>query len=350
MTKLTLPVEHFRRAASIVAKLAKQSAPHPFNSVLIKSDGGTVTMTTTDGTVHASARVDSVGRGPSFAASISAKKLVGLVGAWDGDEVQVEADKRIVTIRAANHWTELPACEEADFHACPKPAESVRGKRAELLAAIRVCLPHVATDNTRYVLSGVLADGNKFVATDGRRLVVAKCGNVGLGIIPSEGLAIVAAMLADSENAEAHFGSTDKAFAAKCDGRTVWGQNIEGAFPAYDKILNSATTTVTATVSRERLLDSIRRARLVIDSGAIAASKGGLTIGGSKPESGTCEETVEATIDGKAAPINVNLAYINDAIANVDDEAVTIEWGDPLAPMRVVTSVATIIIMPMRAS
>src|SRR5436190_476748 len=146
------------------------------SNVLLQANGSEVYLTTTDLDVgvrgSCEAQVDKAG-----ATTLPARRLFNIVRELPSSEIQIDVDgKNAASIRSGQSFFKILGLPEEEFPPLPKfeDAKVVTIRQKDLRDGLRKTSYAISTDETRYVLNGVLFSfkENKItlVATDGRRL------------------------------------------------------------------------------------------------------------------------------------------------------------------------------------
>jgi DNA polymerase-3 subunit beta len=222
-------------------------------------------------------------------------------------------------------------------------------------AGIQAVSYAASTDETRYVLNGVLLAGGKAVATDGHRMAFAP------GLRAIEEPTIIPNRLCA---ALVHLGGEDGTLMVDGgkmgggivkDGVTyvVQGRLIEGKFPDYKQVIPK-DIPITCEVDRAGLIAAIKRVVLVADGKSsmtrLDMGKDALTVTCQSPDTGEAADTVDATTKGAEVVIGVSGRYLLDALAHVAGDKVSIGVVDALSPLTVgpIDGTITALVMPMR--
>src|SRR5256885_94175 len=150
------------------------------SNVLLQADKDEIHLTTTDLDVgvrgSCEAHVDKAG-----ATTLPARRLFNIVRELPSSEIQVDVDgKNAASIRGGQSFFKILGLPEDEFPPLPKfeDAKVVTIRQKDLRDGLRKTSYAISTDETRYVLNGVLFSfkDNKLtlVATDGRRLAMAE--------------------------------------------------------------------------------------------------------------------------------------------------------------------------------
>src|SRR2546425_4042223 len=148
------------------------------SNVLLQASDGAVHLTTTDLDVGVrgsfEAEVEKEG-----ATTLPARRLFNIVRELPSSEIQIDVDgKNAASIRSGQSFFKILGLPEEEFPPLPKfeDAKVVTMRQKDLRDGLRKTSYAISTDETRYVLNGILFSfkENKLtlVATDGRRLAL----------------------------------------------------------------------------------------------------------------------------------------------------------------------------------
>src|ERR1700716_2404769 len=148
------------------------------SNVLLQAHGDEIHLTTTDLDVgvrgSCEAKVDKIG-----ATTLPARRLFNIVRELPSSEIQVDVDgKNVASIRSGPSFFKILGLPEEEFPPLPKfeDAKSFTIPQKDLKEGLKKTAYAISTDETRYVLNGILCSfkDNKLtlVATDGRRLAL----------------------------------------------------------------------------------------------------------------------------------------------------------------------------------
>src|SRR6187402_405307 len=148
------------------------------SNVLLLAEEGKLRLTTTDLDVGVSGSIDAQIEKPG-ATTLPARRLANIVRELPAAEVQVEIDsKNVASIRCGQSFFKILGLPEEEFPPLPKfeDAKTFTISQQALRDALKKTSYAISTDETRYVLNGILFSfkENKLtmVATDGRRLAL----------------------------------------------------------------------------------------------------------------------------------------------------------------------------------
>ncbi len=148
------------------------------SNILIKAQKSGLSMTATDLDVGVQssieAEIEQIG-----GTTLPARRFFNIVRELPANDVRIETDsKNTATIRSGQYVSKIVGLPEDEFPPLPKFDESraFTLKQSELKDGLKRTAYAISTDETRYVLNGVLFafKDNKLtlVATDGRRLAL----------------------------------------------------------------------------------------------------------------------------------------------------------------------------------
>lgn len=207
----------------------------------------------------------------------------------------------------------------------------------------------VSTDETRYVLNGVLLEriGGVLhaVSTDGHRLTCS--------VSPSEG-PDMSTLLPRKALREAMQGGSLKVYESGdlCFDSGLSARAIEGKFPDWRQVMPKHPTTVVR-VNSSAFMDAMKRVMLMSSERSHAVRvdvSDGMTLSTQNPDRGEASESIACDVKGKHDVFGFNAAYLLDAVRCVQAEYVEIGFTDPLSPCKVTSDNAqtTAVVMPMR--
>ena len=148
------------------------------SNVLLQAANGQVRLTTTDLDVGVSGSIEAQVE-KDGGTTLPARRLATIVRELPAAEVQIEVDsKNVATIRCGQSFFKILGLPEEEFPPLPRfeEAKSFTLPQQALRDALKKTSYAISTDETRYVLNGILFSfkENKLtmVATDGRRLAM----------------------------------------------------------------------------------------------------------------------------------------------------------------------------------
>lgn len=276
-------------------------------------------------------------------AVLPSKLTSDVVRALRPGAVQVSIDDDDAHIVAAPSEFSIRVIPADEFPQLESPdGEAVTLAAAEFRAALNQVVPAASSDDARPILTGVLMaaeeDGLRLVSTDSYRLSVRDlAGNSVLGegqkvLVPSRALNELSRVIGDAETLTLRLGERDAGFDVGDVRLTT--RLIEGEFPNYRGLIPQNHPN-TLTVSREALLDAVRRVRLLAQESTpvrLVMSGDGLELIAVTQDVGQAHEVVEASYDGSDLTVAFNPEYLIDGIEVAPGDEVTLETVDELKP------------------
>ena len=334
------------------------------SNVLIRAEDGALSLTTNDLDVgmrcSVEAKIEKAG-----GTTLPARRLAGIVKELPVAEVQVEVDgKNTASIRCGPSFFKMMGLAEEEFPALPK-LETAKGftlKQKDLKDALRKTSYGMSTDETRYVLNGILFafKENKLtlVATDGRRLALVdleaefpRSNEVDV-VVPAKCIAELQRLLGDEGDVKLSVGENQIAFEA--GGRLLVSKLIEGNYPNYRQVIPQESRE-RVTIEREQLLNAVRRVALLSseksNSVKLNFTKNNLEITANTPEIGEARESLAINYKSKEFSVAFNPGFLMDPLRNLTDEEIHLEVSDEMSPGVIkITTPFLYVLMPMRIS
>lgn len=334
------------------------------SNVLIRAEDGRITFTTNDLDCGISTSIEAVVE-KTGGTTIPARRLGGIVKELPSSDVLVEVDsKNQASIRCGQSFFKMMGIAEEEFPALPTlgDAKTYTLKQKDLKDALRKTAYAISTDETRYVLNGILFTfkENKLslVATDGRRLALCEIESefprsqeIDI-IIPTKCVAELQRLLTDI--GEVKMMVTENHVGFEANNKTLVSKLIEGNYPNYKQVIPQETRE-RVTIERELFLAAVRRVSLLSsdksNSIKLIFTKNNLEIVSNTPEVGEAHETLAVNYKGKDISIAFNPGFLQDPLRNLPDEEIHIDLIDEMSPG--VIKIATpflYVLMPMRIS
>lgn len=334
------------------------------SNVLLSAKKDSLTLTTTDLDISVQCTIKAQSS-KTGATTLPARRLVSIIRELSDANVDIDVDdKDVATIRSGSSEMKLFGLTEDEFPPMPK----AEGKQTYVLEqrVLREMLEKTAyaasTDETRYVLNGVLASFKNgklsVVATDGRRLALVeqdvefpKDGE-GDYILPTKTVNELMHVLGDEGEVKIYVRDNGMLF--------VFGDNIvsskliDGTYPNYKQVIPTQCNE-RITIERETLLTALKRASLLMTDKSNATklvfSKNRLTVQTSAPDVGEAKETIPIKYGGKEITVAFNPEYTMDPLKVLEKDEVFLELTDELSPGVMKCDMPFLyVLMPMRIS
>lgn len=353
------------QALTIVNRAVSPNNTLPvLNNILLKSENGKLLLSATNLEIAIQASIDAnVEKDGSL--TVPAKIFSAYVPLLSNEElVLVAGEGNTLEIKSKDANTKMKGISSEEFPVLPKldggekfnlPAETLR-KAIDQVAFV------ASTNISRPVLTGtlwILKDKKlKIVATDSYRLAekiidVENEGNSTF-IVPGRTAQELSKILGSAQSKEISLHVTKNQIAFEVDGVSLTSRLIEGNFPDYEKILPKESKTK-AKIKVDEFVSALKKVsvivkennnsiKILLDAGKISMSTEKTQIG-----EGVCEFSLE--MEGDKAEVALNVQYLIDALARMDDDYVNFGLNDALSP--VILSPAkpsgyTHIIMPLK--
>ena len=220
----------------------------------------------------------------------------------------------------------------------------------------------ISTDETRYVLNGVLFSfkENKLtlVATDGRRLAMLDIelefprSHEADIIVPTKAVTELQRLLAEDGEVKVSMGSGQIAF--DLNNTLLVSKLIEGNYPNYKQVIPSEAKE-RVTLERETFLNSLRRVSLLAsdksNSIKLNFSKNNIEITANTPEVGEAKESLPVAYKGRDLSIAFNPEFLMAPLRNLIEDEVFLDLIDEMSPgVLKIQTPFLYVLMPMRIS
>jgi DNA polymerase-3 subunit beta len=261
--------------------------------------------------------------------------------------VEIEVDGEQARITSGRSEFTLRVFPVDEFPRLPETTgEAVTLDATELAAALRQVVPAASSDDARPILTGVLLSaeegGLRLVATDSFRLAVRDLpGQTVLAegqsvLVPSRALNDLTKVLSGVGELTVRLGERDAGFEAGDVRLTT--MLIEGDFPNYRGLIPSSAPPNRLIVSREGLLDGLRRVKLLAREATpvrLAMSPEGLDLVAVTQDVGQAHESLDAKYEGTELTVAFNPDYLLQGVEALEGDEVLIESVDSLKPALV---------------
>ena len=334
------------------------------SNVLLQAKEGAVHLTTTDLDVGVrgsfEANVDKVG-----ATTLPARRLFTIIRELPSSEIAIEVDgKNAASIRSGQSFFKILGLPEEEFPPLPKfeNAKVVTMRQKDLYDGLRKTAYAISTDETRYVLNGVLFSfkENKLtlVATDGRRLAMLDIelefprSHEAEIIVPTKAVTELQRLLKDDGEVKISVGSGQIAF--DLNNTLLVSKLIEGNYPNYKQVI-PAEAKERVTLERETFLNSLRRVSLLAsdksNSIKLNFSKNNIEITANTPEVGEAKESLPVAYKGRDFSIAFNPEFLMAPLRNLTEDEVFFDLIDEMSPgVLKIQTPFLYVLMPMRVS
>jgi DNA polymerase-3 subunit beta len=345
--KLTTKRDALVAKLSIVSRVVSaRDATQALSGILLSSEGDSVTLSATDGTMGLRTELEaSVGEPGTLL--LPGRLFAELARSLGHDEVAIESreSERDVEIRSGGSRFHLRLLPAEDFPKVPVgDGEALRIPAQALAETVEVVAPAASRDDMRPVLTGVLvsASGEEMtmVATDSYRLAVKRTEiSDGLGgdleaNIPARALRELG-RLVGGEEAEQVLVTLLPNQAIFAIGSIVLNTTlIDGQFPNFRQLLPESYEHEVR-LPRSEFLEVARRVSQLAQRNAplrLSFSEGELKVSASTPDVGDAEETMPVSFSGEPLEIGFNPDFLKDGIETVQGDELLLRLISPLRP------------------
>ncbi|MGB8167962.1 MAG: DNA polymerase III subunit beta [Chthoniobacteraceae bacterium] len=334
------------------------------SNVLLQAANGQVRLTTTDldvgvsGTIEAQVEKDG-------GTTLPARRLATIVRELPAAEVQVEVDsKNVATIRCGQSFFKILGLPEEEFPPLPRfeDAKSFTLPQQALRDALKKTSYAISTDETRYVLNGILFSfkENKLtmVATDGRRLAMldlevefARSQEADI-IVPTKCVTELGRLLGDDGEVKMSIAENQVAF--EIGGTLLVSKLIEGNYPNYRQVIPGEAKE-RITLERELFLNAVHRVSLLSseksNSVKLVFTKNNIEIAANTPDVGEAKESLAVAYKGREFSIAFNPEFLQAPLRNLSNDEVYLDLIDEMSPGVIkIQSPFLYVLMPMRIS
>jgi DNA polymerase-3 subunit beta len=334
------------------------------SNVLMQTSGNEIRLTTTDldvgvrGSFEASVEKEG-------ATTLPARRLFNIVRELPSSEISFDVDgKNATSIRSGQSFFKILGLPEEEFPPLPKFDDSkvVTIRQKDLRDSLRKTSYAISTDETRYVLNGVLFSfkDNKLtlVATDGRRLAMVDIdlefprSHEADIIIPTKAVTELQRLLTDEGDVRVSVGTGQIAF--DLNGTLLVSKLIEGNYPNYKQVIPGEMKE-RVTLERETFLNSLRRVSLLAsdksNSIKLNFSKNNIDITANTPEVGEAKESLPVAYKGREFSIAFNPEFLMAPLRNLTEDEIFLDLIDEMSPGVIkIQSPFLYVLMPMRIS
>jgi len=333
------------------------------SNILIETQQNKIRLTATDLDIGITC-VIPVSIQETGAITIPAKRFNDIVRELPVNEVVVTTKKNNqVSIETDLCLFKIMGLAPEEFPKLPefKDKETIKIDQATLKQMLTLTSFAVSSDESRYILSGILFKIQKntitLVATDGKRLAVATQKpkqdiekEVQI-IVPLKTIQELSRNLQEEGDVSVVFGGNQVMF--DLGSTAIISRLIEGEFPDYRQVVPPQADNKMK-VGRGEFLLAVKRAALLAtpDYQAVKMElfKNKLVVSKSTPDVGESREELAVEYQGKELAIGFNPAYLIDVLKNLQEEVVELELTDSEKPGVIRTNGYVYIVLPMRLS
>lgn len=340
-------------AINIVQKAIKSnSTVSILDGILIETGSGSIKLTGYDleTGIEADVNADIIESGSVVADS----KLFGeIVKRLPEETVDIKTDERFqVHISSGNSNFAIKGLDSEPFPKIPviENGNKIIVRQNVLRSMINHTIFAVSKDSTRTKLTGcnLVSDGNtlSMVAIDGFRMALNR-EDMGSEfpemnyIVPGKALTELAKILGDGDDEEVNLFASANHLLFDIGNVRMISRLIQGEFVNFESIIVKNPKTV-MNIDRKTLLDSVERASLIIMTDErrcpvqFSMPDDNTLVVSANAETGNSKESIDISIEGERIDIDFNAKYMIDALKNIDDDEIRIEFNGGNGPCIIV--------------
>ena len=334
------------------------------SNVLLQAEGDQLRLTTTDLDVGVSGAISANVEKPG-ATTLPARRLFNIVRELPAAEIIVEVDsKNVASIRCGQSFFKILGLPEEEFPPLPKQtnARTFTIGQQLLRDALKKTSYAISTDETRYVLNGILFSfkENKvtLVATDGRRLALVdlevefpRSQEVDI-IVPTKAVTELGRLLGDE--GEVRLSVEENQVAFQIGDTLLASKLIEGNYPNYRQVIPGEAKE-RVTLERELFLNAVHRVALLSseksNSVKLVFTKNNIEIAANTPDVEEARESLAVAYKGREFSIAFNPEFLQAPLRVLTNEEVYLDMIDEMSPGVIkIQSPFLYVLMPMRIS
>lgn len=334
------------------------------SNVLLKAKSGVLELTTTDLDVGVSGSVPAEVEEPG-ATTLPARRLATIIRELPADEVEVSVDeKNVASIRSGPSTFKLLGLTSEEFPPLPRfdGGSEFKMDQSQLRDCLRRTSYSISTDETRYVLNGILFSFKDnlltMVATDGRRLAMVEQelefpqSHEIEFIVPTKAVNELSRLLGDEGDVVIKVTGSQAGFDM---GRSLLVTKlIEGNYPNYRQVIPGEPKE-RIQIERESFLRSVSRVSLLAseksNSVKLQFAPSNVEIVASSQDIGEARESLAIPYKGPSMTIAFNPEFLMAPLRNLNSDEITLNLIDEISPGVIrVGSSFLYVLMPMRVN
>ncbi len=359
--EFTIQKNPFSDALSLLASVVPERSSKQIlqNLKLTGNADSTITLSATDLEIGITQTLEVTDLKDPISVLLPASRLNALVKASFTEEFHIDIqDNRMEVKTKQGHFT-LMGQDSTDYVTIPEfnPAGAVFMHGDDFADAVQKTVFATAKGDTRYALSGVYLNVSEqiadFVASDTHRLSLSKKkirnpDQVAFdGILLGKGMNILARLAAGMEVVE--IALTQNELLARTHNASLFIRRIDGMFPRYQDVIPPKRDS-RFTVNKEELQRGLQQIGLTSPeeskSVLFRITAGNLCLS-SQSDSGAGDLNIDAETTGEKVEIKFNYLFLLDAVKNIPEATVTVQFKDDDNPVRIDSGDFLYVLMPM---
>src|ERR1700686_5518823 len=330
------------------------------SNVLLQASGAEIRLTTADLDVGRRGSIEAQGE-RTGATTLPARRLFAIVRDLPASEVYVDVDsKNFASIRSGSSFFKILGLPEEEFPPLARfdEAKVFSIAQKELKDGLKKTSYAISTDETRYVLNGILFSfkENKLtlVATDGRRLALVDLelefprSQERDIIVPTKAVAELQRLVREEGEEKLSIGENQIAF--ELNRTLLVSKLIEGNYPNYRQVIPSEAKE-RIRLERETFLTAVRRVSLLASEKSVNLifAQSNIDIVANTPEVGEAKEWLPVMYNGREFSIAFNPEFLMAPLRNLSEEEIYLDLIDEMSPGVIKIAGAFLcVLMPMR--
>lgn len=359
--RFSIDKSKFSEALSLIASVVPERSARAVlqNFLLTGNDDNTITLSATDLEIGLKLSLDVQEMQDPISVLLPASRLNALVKGTYSDSLTISVEDNTAVIKTKQGRFQVPGQDSEEYPAVSdfKPEGAVFIHGDDFADAVQKTVFATHKGDSRYALNGIFVtiDGAnvEFVASDTFRLSLVKKkiknpDSVTIdGIMLTKGMVTLAKLAAGNDVVE--LALTSNELLAKTPGATVIIRRVEGMFPRYQDVI-PPKSDLHFIVEREEFMRALQSIGLMSSeesrSVMLNASENVLNISSSS-ENGEGSLDLDAETSDPGVQIKFNFQLILDALKNIGDEKINVQYKDSDCPARIDSGDFTYVIMPI---
>lgn len=334
------------------------------SNVLLRARDGVLELTTTDLDVGVTCTVPAEVDGEG-ATTLPARRLATIIRELPSDDVDLAVDeKNTASIRSGPSFFKVLGLSSEEFPALPSfdGEREFKVEQALLKDCLRKTSYAISTDETRYVLNGILFsfknDQLTMVATDGRRLAMVEqelefpqSQEIDV-IVPTKAVNELARLLGDTGEVSIKVSGSQIGF--DLGDSLLVSKLIDGNYPNYRQVIPGESKERIA-IEREAFLKAISRVSLLASEKSnnvkFRFSEDNVEIVASSPDIGEARESLAIQYRGPDMTIAFNPEFTMAPLRNLTADEIHLHLIDEISPGVIRSGTNFLyVLMPMRVN
>lgn len=334
------------------------------SNVLIKADGNTLSLMTTDLEVSVKTTIEA-NITDAGAITLPARRLFSIFREMPNPQIEIIVDdNNVASIRSGAAFFKLVGLPEDDFPPLPAfDSTAAYSMDQSVFKEMLLKTSYAAsTDESRYILNGSLLafkDGRlTIVSTDGRRLALIEqevefpTETEANFVIPTKTVNELIKTLGEENTLT--ISSTETQISFEFSNILIISKLIEGTYPNFRQVIPAHSEQRVA-IDRDVLHTALKRVSLLSDaqtsSVKLSFTDNQLELVTNTPEVGEARETLPIKYNGPEITIAFNPMFVMDPLKHLESDEVYFELTDELSPGVIKSNVPFLyVIMPIRVA